>query len=181
MIFPLIAITAAVLFVVALVALIRMLRAERPPAGAEPVPPTSLQRLALWGALAVVALVGAAAWLLVTHGPETVMDDDALRMQFTGIVLVGVALFGVLAGFVPYTLMKRASLDERDLAVLARAPMFQGAMMLITVAIWTIGLQETFRGTAGVPVAYLHLLFWSCLAANMLAWPLGILAGYRRG
>jgi len=181
MVFPIIAIVVAGLFVVALVRVVQTLRADRPPAGSEPVPATSLERAALWGALAVVAVVGAAAWLLMTNGPETVMNDDGLRLQFTAIVLSGVALFGVLAVWVPSTLMRRASLDERDRAVLARAPMFQGGLMLLTVAAWTIGLQETFRGTPGVPVTYLQLLFWSCLAANMLAWPLGILAGYRRG
>ena len=180
MISPLIAIVVAVLLVVAVVQLARHIRADRPPAGAEPVPATSLERVALWGALAVAALVGAAAWLLISNGAETVMDDDRLRMQFTAIVLSGVALFGVLAVYVPSRLMRRAALDERDRAVLARAPMFQGVLMLLTVAAWTIGLQETFRGTPGVPVAYLQLMFWSCLAANMLAWPLGILVGYRR-
>ncbi len=181
MAFPIIAVLVAVLFVVAVVHLARVLRAERPPTGTEPVPATGLQRAALWGALAVLAVVGVAAWLLISHGPETVMADDELRLQFTSIVLAGLALFALLAVLVPRTLMRRKSLDERDLAVLSRAPMFQGVLMLLTVAAWTIGLQETFRGTAGVPTAYLHLIFWSCLAANMLAWPLGILAGYRRG
>ena len=180
MFFPIIAVVTAVLFVVAIVVLVKEVRASRVPAGAEPVPPTSLERVAFWGALAVAALVGAAAWLIISNGAETVMDDDRLRMQFTTIVLSGVALFAMLAVYVPTRLMRRAALDERDRAVLARAPMFQGALMLLTVAAWTIGLQETFRGTPGVPVAYLQLMFWSCLAANMLAWPLGILVGYRR-
>ena len=181
MVFPIIAVLVAVLFVVAIVQVAKSLRAERLPAGAEPVPATGLQRAALWGVAAVAAVVGVATWLLVTHGPETVMADDRLRLQFTGVVLAGVALFAVLAVLVPSTLMRRKSLDERDLAVLSRAPMFQGVLVLLTVAAWTIGLQESFRGTPGVPTSYLHLIFWSCLAANMLAWPLGILAGYRRG
>ncbi len=180
MLFPLIAIVVVVLFVVFGVQLARHIRADRPPAGAEPVPATSLERLALWGTLAAVAVVGSAAWLVISHGAETVMNDDRLRMQFTAIVLAGLSLFAVLAVYVPTRLMRRAALDERDKAVLARAPMFQGALMLLTVAAWTIGLQETFRGTPGVPMPYLHLIFWSCLAANMLAWPLGILVGYRR-
>jgi hypothetical protein len=136
--------------------------------------------MSLWGTLAGLVLIAAAVWLLVSHGPETVMADDALRLQFTGIVLAGVGLFGVLSAYVPALMRRRAKLDERDLAILSRAPFLQGALMLITLAAWTIGLQETFRGRPGVPVAYLHLMFWSCLAANMIAWPLGILIGYRR-
>ena len=180
MLFPYIAVIAAVGLLVGGFIFVRTLLANRPPKGTGPVPATDLQRVAFWGLLAGLVVVAAAAWMLITTGPEVVYDDDTLRLRFTGIVLTGVALFAALSSWVGIVLTRRAKLDERDMAVLARAPMVQGGLMLITLAAWEIYLQETFRGTPGIPVTYLHLIFWSCLAANMIAMPIGILIGYRR-
>jgi hypothetical protein len=180
MLFPYIAIIAFVGLLVGGFIFVRTLLANRPPKGSDPVPATVLQRIAFWGLLAGVLIVAAAAWMLITIGPEVVYDDDTLRLRFTGIVLTGVALFAALSAWIGVTVTRRAKLDERDLAVLARAPMVQGGLILVTLAAWEIGLQETFRGTPGIPMTYVHLIFWSCLAANMLALPIGILIGYRQ-
>lgn len=181
MLFPYIAIIIAVTLLIGSVLFIRNLVATHQPKGSEPVPATVLQRVSLWGVVAGLLLIAIAAWILITNGPETVFDDDTKRLQFTGIVLTGIGLFAVVSIGIHVLLMKRAKLDERDLAVIARAPMVQGTLMLVTLAAWTFGLQETFRGQPGIPVTYLHLTFWSCLAANMIALPIGILIGYRRG
>jgi hypothetical protein len=180
MLFPIIAIIVAATLLVGGFLFIKQVMADRPPAGAEPVPPTVLQRTAIWGCVTGLVIIGAAAWMLIANGPETVYDDDTMRLQFTGIVLTGLALFAMFFIGIHVMLTRRAKLDERDLAVLSRAPIVQGALMMVTLAAWTIGLQETFRGQPGVPVTYLHLMFWSCIAANMIAWPIGILLGYRK-
>lgn len=52
--------------------------------------------------------------------------------------------------------------------------------MLVTLAVWLIGLQESYRAEGAVPVFYLYLMFWSVLVVSLLAFPLGILLGYRR-
>jgi hypothetical protein len=181
MLFPVIAVVVGVLLVVTAFLLFKDSLADRTPPGAEPVPATGLQRMSFWAVIVGLIVIGAAAWFLISNGPVTVYDDDALRLTFTAILLVFIALFSVFFFHVHITMTKKAKLDERDLAILARAPLVQGALMLITMVAWVIGLQETFRGTPGVPVTYLQLMFWSVLAANMLAWPLGILIGYRRG
>ncbi len=180
MLFPYIAVVAAAGLIVGGVLFVKNLMAIRQPRGTEPLPATVLQRVALWGLLAGLVLIAAAAWMLITNGPETVFDDDDMRLQFTGIMLAGIALFAAVSAWIGLTLKRRAKLDERDVEVLARAPVVQGGLMLVTLAAWTIYLQETFRGTPGIPVTYLHLIFWSCLAANMIAMPIGILIGYRR-
>jgi len=180
MAFPYIAILTLIGLIAFGFVFVRNILALRHPKGAEPVPATLLQRVAFWGLLAGLLIVAAAAWMVISTGAEVIYESDALRLQFTGIVLGGLALFAAVSAWIGVTLKRRATLDERDLAVLAQAPMIQGALMLLTLAAWEIGLQETFRGTPGIPVTYLHLMFWSCLAANMLALPIGILIGYRR-
>ena len=71
-------------------------------------------------------------------------------------------------------------LDERDRAILGRAATAQAAGILITLAIWTVGLSETFHAAGAVPVFYLYLVFWSCVVVHLLGLPVGILLGYRR-
>ncbi len=64
---------------------------------------------------------------------------------------------------------------------LARASLAQSVAMLLTLAVWVVGVTETFRATHLVPSVHLYLLFWSCVIANLAALPVGILLGYRRG
>ena len=72
------------------------------------------------------------------------------------------------------------TLDERDHEILSGSQSLRSAAILITLVIWLIGLQETFRAEGAVPIAYLYLVFWSCLVVSLLEFPLGILVGYRR-
>ncbi len=181
MLFPYIAVIVFVGLIAFGFVFFRNVLALRQPKDAEPIPATILQRIAFWGLMAGLLLVAAAAWMVISIGAEVIYDNDDLRLQFTGIVMLGLALFAALSAWTGIALKRRAKLDERDIAVLAQAPMVQGALMLLTLAAWEIGLQETFRGTPGIPVTYIHLMFWSCLAANMLALPIGILIGYRKG
>jgi hypothetical protein len=181
MLFPVIAVVVGALLAVAAFLLFKDMLANRTPPGTEPVPATGLQRMSFWAVIVGLVVIGAAAWFLISHGPVTVYDDDGLRLTFTAILLGFIVLFSGFFFHVHISMTRKAKLDERDQAILARAPLVQGALMMITMAAWVVGLQETFRGTPGVPVTYIQLMFWSVLAANMLAWPLGILIGYRRG
>jgi hypothetical protein len=70
-------------------------------------------------------------------------------------------------------------LDERDRAILARAPASQAAAMLVLLAIWMIALTDTFRGEPGIPAVFLNLAFWSCLLVGLVASNVGILLSYR--
>lgn len=178
--FPIIAVVVGAILAGVAVLFFKVLFANRSRPGGGPVPATPLQRMSFWAVIVGLVVIGAETWFLISYGPVTVFDDDDLRLTFTAILLGGVALFSAFFIRVHFWMTKKVTLDERDVAIISRAPAVQSAMMMITLAAWTIGLQETFRGTEGVPVTYLHLIFWSCIAANMLAWPLGILIGYRR-
>ena len=145
------------------------------------LPATPLQRLAWWG-LVLGSLPGAAAAVMVLgYGAHRIYDDDGLRAVFTALLLAIIAVF-LLVTVRLRSWMTRAdsTLDERDRAILARAPVLQPAAMLLTLAAWMIGLVEHFHAAGTVPLFYLYLIFWSVWAVDLLALPLGILVGYRR-
>lgn len=148
--------------------------------GAE-LPATPLQHLALWGLVlgTVPALV--AAWMVYHYGAQTLYDDDALRSVFTLLLFVIIVVFLVVTVRLK-TWVRRSdgALDERDRDILGRAPAWQPGAMLVALAAWTVVLSERFHDIGQVPVFYLQLVFWSCWAASLLAFPLGVLIGYRR-
>ncbi|NJD11304.1 MAG: hypothetical protein FIB01_13010 [Gemmatimonadetes bacterium] len=149
------------------------------PEGVE-LPATARQRAA-WGARgAGLLLSGGAAAGVIVNGPDRTYEDDGVRLLFTALVLAAVAAAAGVTMWAKRPGAKAGALDERDQAILAQAPAAQAVAVLVTLAIWTVGLTERFHGAGAVPVFYLYLLFWSCLLVNLLAEPVGILAGYRR-
>jgi hypothetical protein len=142
---------------------------------------TALQRQArryLWlGSVPVVAASGIVVWA----GPQTFYGSDPVRITVTMLLLA--ALF-VLAGFAiqarAWSRRQAGPLDERDRDILEKAPKLEGGAMLITLALWVVGLQQTFWGAGAVPLVYLYLVFWSLLMVKSLALPIGVLIGYRR-
>jgi hypothetical protein len=73
-----------------------------------------------------------------------------------------------------------AVIDERDRAVLTGAPAGQAGAILITLAIWQIGLAGTYHGNGQVPMVFFYLVFWSCVVMAALSWLAGIVLGYKR-
>lgn len=154
---------------------------ELPPG--ESLGSTRLQRLArryLWLGVVPVAL---AAAIVVWAGPQTFYERDAVRIGVSLLLLSG--LF-VLAGFAFQASAwsrRRAGggpLDERDREILEKAPKVEGGPMLVTLALWVVGLQQAFWSAGAVPLVYLYLIFWSLLMVKALALPIGVLIGYHR-
>jgi ABC-type proline/glycine betaine transport system permease subunit len=52
--------------------------------------------------------------------------------------------------------------------------------MILTLALWVVGLQQTYWEQGGVPLVHLYLVFWSVLLVKAMALPVGVLVGYRR-
>jgi hypothetical protein len=155
-------------------------RREPLPPGVE-LPATPLQRVSAWSLGVGLVLTLGAATVLLAYGAEATYAQDALRTVFTLLVLAPV----VLLGGVTIWLRRKAGrestlLDERDRAILDRAPGIQGGAAILTLAVWTVGLVERFHEAGAVPLFYLFLVFWSCIVVYVLGLPLGILAGYRR-
>jgi ABC-type transport system involved in cytochrome c biogenesis permease subunit len=160
----------------------RRARREEPPLPDDiELPATPLQRISRWGVGLSAVLAVAAAALLLWNGAEATFDSDSLRITFT-LLLVGIVAVVGGVGIWLRAQVGRSDglLDERDRAILGRAPAAQAMAMLVTLAVWTIGLAEHFHDAGAVPVFYLYLVFWSVVVVDLLGLPVGILMGYRR-
>jgi len=74
----------------------------------------------------------------------------------------------------------KVEVDERDLAIMQRAPQVQLLAVMLTLAGWVIGLTEYYWEAEVIPVMWPYLMMWSTLIASTLAQSLGVLIGYWR-
>jgi hypothetical protein len=150
------------------------------PDGVE-LPATPMQRTARWSLAGGVLFGATATVILAVYGPDYVYDSDGVRLVFTLLVLCSI----LIPGIATIHLHRRAkagseAMDERDRAILDRAPAMQALATLVNLAVWVIGLSERFHNAGAVPMFYLYLLFWACLFMYVIGLPAGILIGYRR-
>jgi hypothetical protein len=142
------------------------------------LPMTQLQKRA-WLGLAIGVLVSITLTaLLAARGPTQFFADDATRFTFYGILAGGGLLWGLV-----YWLTRQpsgVSLDERDRAILARAPAIQSGLILLTLAAWMIGLTEAYRAEGSIPIVFASLIFWSGWMMHMLGLSIGVLYGFWR-
>jgi hypothetical protein len=150
--------------------------------GAEPggMPLAPLQRVAWWTLAAGAVFAAAVVAAIARYGAQAFWTDAGVRLPVTALMLAA-----LVASLVPTVVARRRAksrvlVDERDLEILARAPRVQGAAAIVCLALWTVALMETFRAAGQVPMAFVVLVFWSCLLAHALALPVGNLLGYRR-
>jgi purine-cytosine permease-like protein len=147
----------------------------------ETLPTTPVQRLVRWSLILGLPLALAAGAAVAWFGPTVYDDDDAIRLWVTGLLLASLLVLAAPALLVSaWSSRGDEKLDERDRAILARAPAGQAAAILVVLAVWIIALQEGYRGGAGIPATFLNLIFWSCLLVSLVASNVGILVGYRR-
>lgn len=153
---------------------------ELPPG--EEMPRAPVQRLAARSLLAVIALVGLAAAVIIYNGPETWWNDDVVRLSVTAVLL------GALCVLLFFSLRVRAlqlrddgAFDERDSVILSRACAGVGGALMTVTVIWMIALTEAYHDTHLVPTYWLNLWFWSVVMTNVVASLAGIVLAYRRG
>ena len=137
----------------------------------------------------VVAFVGfVGGWTKAIFGPESLaVAGVAGATVATGFTFLPSFLFIFIGGLVSWAVFPALmlakdgfdrALDERDLAILARAPTIQPMAMILTLVAWMITLAERFRDQGAVPVVYLYLIFGSIMLVYMISQPLGVLLGY---
>ena len=147
----------------------------------EKMPLTPLQKRAWWALGVGVGVTGAILAIFVVSGPSRVQDDPALRVSVEILLVAGLIAYGLLMMYgLLRTDQSRVMIDERDKAILERAPAVQALAMVVSVAAWSIILTEAYWEAGQVPVAFLTLIFWSCLLVSTMALPVGVLIGYRR-
>ncbi|MCG6957546.1 MAG: hypothetical protein LJF04_16270 [Gemmatimonadetes bacterium] len=160
----------------------RMTRSGSPPLPDDvELPATPLQRISRWGIGLSVLLAAAAVSLVLVNGAEATFESDALRITFTLLLLAIIVVVGATTIWLRAQVSRGGGLlDERDREILGRAPAAQVAGMLVTLAIWIVGLAEHFHDSGVVPVFYLYLVFWSVVVVDLVGLPVGVLIGYRR-
>lgn len=175
------AVLALLVGLVALVLGARRLAAVTQAAPGEPLPPTRLQLLARWTLIVGLAVVVVAAGVVAWFGPDRFYEAARVRIPVTVLLLLALVVFAAFAlQAARWASQAGGPLDERDRAIFEKAPTLEGTPMIIVLAIWLVGLQETFWSAGAVPLVYLYLVFWSLLLVKAMALPIGVLIGYRR-
>ena len=147
----------------------------------ETLPTAPLQRLVRWSLVLGLLPLATAAAVVTWFGPTVFDVDVTVRLSVTGLLLATLFVLVVphlFAGI--WCSSGSGKMDERDRAILSRAPAGQAAAMMVLLAVWMVALQEGFRGEPGIPTVFLHLMFWSCLLVGLMGSHIGILIGYRR-
>lgn len=137
-----------------------------------------LQKRAWWGLIIGAMALGIIACILTMKGAASYSEDDGLRLLVLGIFMAGLLGSAVVTSLPLLQLRARGKLDERDRAVLARAPTAQVTLMILGLAAWMVTLAERFHDVGSVPVVYLNLVFGSIILLMMIGQSVGILLGY---
>lgn len=144
----------------------------------------ALQKRAWWGLFVGLGALAALTALFMIVGPDTFLGESGVRFLVYGLFLVGIGTFPLL--ILPLVAPGRKArdrsgpLDERDRRILAGGPTIQCAAVLFVLALWTIGLSETYRAEGAVPLVYLQLVFGSVVLVSAVAFAAGVLLGYWR-
>ena len=152
---------------------------ERAELARAPMPDVMKRGIA--GFIIAVVTLGTVSGILTKVGAMTYWEDDNLRLVAVGIFLAGLISHVTVSALFMAKAEAQGRIDERDRAVLARAPTAQGALVLIGLAVWCLYLTRAFRTEGAIPVVYLYLIFGSVLLLYLLGHSLGILVGYWLG
>ena len=159
---------------------LRRVRDKDPSLARERLPLTPLQRHSYWSLGVAAVITAAIATILAVYGPES-MGESVVRLVAEVLSVVGLA--GYLAISSRWLLRTDAPeevLDERDRAILERAPAAQAQAVVVLMAAWAVILTEAYWRTGQVPIVFMALIFWSCLLISTMALPIGVLIGYSR-
>jgi hypothetical protein len=149
----------------------------------ETTPSTHLQRAARWSLILAGTPVLAVALILAVFGLERATEATGIRFALYGLIVASLPAAGGGAWWVARRGRAHAGgivLDERDRAILERAPAVQSITTILVLAAWTVLLTERFSSVGAVPLAWLQIVFWSCVMVNALGLPAGVLMGYRK-
>jgi hypothetical protein len=141
-----------------------------------------LQKRALGSLLPGLVLTAVSIVLFVSWGGvQSFASNSASRLILSALFVAMLLAAGMLLN-VPRRARNglKVEVDERDFAIMRRAPQVQLPAVILTLAAWVIGLTEYYWGVGVIPVMWPYLMMWSVLIASTLAQSLGVLIGYPR-
>jgi hypothetical protein len=143
-----------------------------------------MQKRAWWGlVLGTIWAVAIATVFIVKGGITTFAENAAFRLLMDGLYIGWLVVYALLMSSL-LSLRKpgrgQVTVDERDRAILDRAPFVQLWAVIVLLVAWSIGLTEAYHRTGQVPVNYMYVIFFSSIIISTIAQSLGILIGYWR-
>ncbi len=140
-----------------------------------------LQKRALVSLLVGIVMTVVLVVLFVSlGGVRSFASDTTTRLVLSALFVATIVIVGVVGTPWKARNAPSAEVDERDLAILRRAPGVQLVAVMLTLAGWVIGLTEYYWEEGVIPIHWPYLMMWSSLVASALAQSLGILIGYWR-
>jgi hypothetical protein len=103
-------------------------------------------------------------------------DTDLNFRLIVYALWIGVPLVNLVT--ISLAFRKPQQIDERDRAIMERAPVVQYLAVLFSLVAWVIALTEVFGDKGQIPVIFLTLMVISALVISNVAQSLGILIGY---
>jgi hypothetical protein len=149
---------------------------ERAEMAAAPMP--ALKKRALLGLAIGVTTATITTWLVASNGAAEYWENDDLRLQVVIIFIVGLVAHAVGTALLMAKDERAGGIDERDRAILARAPVVQSTAVLLALGAWTTSFTLRFHEQGAVPMVYMYLLFGSVILVMMIAQSLGVLLFY---
>lgn len=130
----------------------------------------------LWAAVTIVVFITGGGIEEFTKNQSFRMLMDALFIGW--LIVYMIMLVSILALRKPRK--GKVSVDERDMAILNRAPLIQLWAVIISLVVWAISLTEIYWNQGAVPIMYMYIIFFSSLVVSTVAQSLGILISYWR-
>lgn len=144
------------------------------------LPPTALQKRARWSFF-VGTVVGVAIFAaLAQWGPAELFANRSLRLPLLGLFMASVVAHALVLSVARPRRSGPERLDERDRLILTRAPALQSVAVVVSLALWSIVLEEVYSDAGAVPLQFPFLIFVTTFIVQMLALAGGILVGYRQ-
>lgn len=130
----------------------------------------------LWTAVTIIVFITGGGVDEFTKNQSFRVLMDALFVGW--LIVYTIMMVSILALRKPRK--GKVAVDERDIAILNRAPLTQLWAVIISLVVWAVSLTEIYWDQGAVPIMYMYIIFFSSLVVSTVAQSLGILIGYWR-
>jgi uncharacterized RDD family membrane protein YckC len=136
-----------------------------------------------WASL-IIGLIffGIVVSIVISYDPINFLEDNSVKSLVYGIVVLGVALYGIMVWFSRSKEEGMSVLiDERDRTIGLNAMKYQVWMRSVVLLIWMIALIETYEYRQSIPLVFPFFIFITTIISGALAQSIGVIIGYARG